>query len=268
MMFWLDRHRRLRDQLSAYIDGALDTAAAERLEAHLDDCESCRRELEQLRSTVSALRELPEAQVPRSFALSAERAAARRPSAPSVPLVFGVRIAAAGVAVALAAVLVVDIGNLGGGAAPAVAPAGTVAERQADQSALSSEDTATAGEEAKAAGGAAPEASGTAAEATGETPEAESGGAAPQPSGTPTFSAPEAATQGAESADTYKGTTGADETPAAAPEENEAPAASGQAEATTAGGIDALTAAEIGLTAALGVLVVGSLIFALATRKR
>src|SRR4030042_1033161 len=85
MMFWLDRHRRFRDQLSAYIDGALDPAAARRLEAHLGECEGCWAELEQLRSTVAALRELPEAQVPRSFALSPERVAVRRPAVPAAP---------------------------------------------------------------------------------------------------------------------------------------------------------------------------------------
>jgi hypothetical protein len=247
MMFWLDRHGRFREQLSTYIDGALDAAAAGRLEAHLDDCESCRRELEQLRSTVSALRDLPEAQVPRSFALSAERAAARPHAAPAAPLAFGMRIAAAGVAVALAAVLVVDISDLGGGGAtPTAAPMGAV-ERQADQGALSSEDAAAA---------------------TGGTPEAEGGATAPEPSGTPAFSAPEADTQGAAGADADKGITGADVTPAAGPEESEAPQASGEAEATTAGGIDALTVAEIGLAAALAVLIVGSTVLALATRKR
>ncbi|KKK65065.1 hypothetical protein LCGC14_2977880, partial [marine sediment metagenome] len=41
MMFWFNRHRRLRDQLSAYIDGELDASAAERLERHLAECGRC-----------------------------------------------------------------------------------------------------------------------------------------------------------------------------------------------------------------------------------
>ncbi len=225
-MFWFDRHRRLRDQLSAYIDGALDPPAAGRLEAHLGECEGCRAELLQLRSTVAALRDLPEAQVPRSFALSPERAAVRRPAVPAAPLAFGARIAAAGVAVALAAVLVVDLGDLGGDAATEeVSAPQMTAEREADEGGMEGE-------------GAAP-------------------AAVPEPYGTPAV--PEAAEDaGAD----FRRDTAAGETPAAGPDEAEAPAAA------PSGGIDALTAAEIGLAATLGVLVVGSLALALAGRKR
>ncbi len=224
-MFWFDRHRRLRDQLSAYIDGALGPAAARRLEAHLGECEGCRTELEQIRSTVAALRELPEAQAPRSFALSPERAAVRGPAVPAAPLAFGARLAAAGVAVALAAVLVVDLGDLGGdGATEEVSAPQMTAEREADEGGMEGE-------------GAAP-------------------AAVPEPYGTP--AAPEDA-----GADFMRDTgAGAGETPAAGPDEVDAPAAA------PSGGIDALTAAEIGLAAALGVLVVGSLALALAGRKR
>lgn len=212
MMFWFDRHRRFRDQLSAYIDGALDPAAARRLEAHLGECEGCRAELEQLRSTVAALRELPEAEAPRSFALSPERAAVRRPAVPAAPLAFGARIAAAGVAVALAAVLVVDLGDLGGdGATEEVSAPQMMAEREADEGGM---------------------------EAEGAAPAAEDAGA------------------------DFMRDTAAGVTPAAGPEEVAAPAAA------PSGGVDALTAAEIGLAAALGVLVVGSLALALAGRKR
>ena len=226
-MFWFDRHRRLRDQLSAYIDGALDPPAAGRLEAHLGECEGCRTELEQLRSTVAALRELSEAQVPRSFALSPERAAVRRPAVPAAPLAFGARIAAAGVAVALAAVLVVDLGDLGGdGATEEVSAPQMTAEREADEGGLEAQ-------------GAAP-------------------AAVPEPYGTPAV--PEAAAEdvGAD----FMNDTADGETPPTGPEEVEAPAPA------PSGGIDALTAAEIALAAALGVLVAGSLVLALAGRKR
>ena len=227
-MFWFDRHRRLRDQISAYVDGALDPPAAGRLEAHLGECEGCRTELEQLRSTVAALRELPEAQAPRSFALSPERAAVRRPAVPAAPLAFGARIAAAGVAVALAAVLVVDLGDLGGdGVTEEVSAPQMTAEREADEGVMEGE-------------GAAP-------------------AAVPEPYGTP--AAPEAAAEDA-GAD-FMRDTAAGVTPAAGPDEAEAPSA-----APSDGGIDALTAAEIGLAAALGVLVAGSLVLALAGRKR
>ena len=222
-MLWFDRHRRLRDQLSAYIDGALDPPAAGRLEAHLGECEGCRTELEQLRSTVAALRELPVAQAPRSFALSQERAAVRGPAA---PLAFGARIAAAGVAVALAAVLVVDLGDLGGnGATEEMSAPQMAAEREVDEGGME---------------GAAP-------------------AAAPETNGTP--AAPEAAAEDA-GAD-FMNDIAAGETPPAGPEEAEAPSA-----APSDGGVDALTAAEIALAAALAVLVAGSLVLALAGRKR
>ena len=115
MMLWPGAHRRFRESLSAYIDGEMEASAVERLEAHLAACEGCRLELQQLRATASALRDLPEAQVPRSFALSPERISARRPlTGAAAPLALGMRLAAAGVAVALAAVLVVDLGGLAG----------------------------------------------------------------------------------------------------------------------------------------------------------
>jgi len=126
-MFSISSHGRLRDKLSAYIDGELRASAAVRLEEHLAGCEGCRLELEQLSATVVALHDLPEVQAPRSFTLSAERVAARRPQArAAAPLGLGVRLAAAGVAVALAAVFVVDLGGLAGDN-----ETGTTAERAA-----------------------------------------------------------------------------------------------------------------------------------------
>ncbi len=193
MMLWFDRHRRLRDRLSAYIDGELDPPAAQRLESHLAECERCRLELEQLRATVSGLRDLPEVEPPRSFTLSPQRVAAPRPRLPAAPpLAFGARIAAAGLAAALAAVLVVDLGDIGGngGVQEAAAPQ-TAMERQADEGGMEAE--------------------------TGERFADEAETSAPAPSG---------------------------------------------------GGIDALTAAEIGLAAALGVLIAASLALAFAGRKR
>src|SRR3990170_133779 len=104
MMLWPGAHRRFRESLSAYIDGELRAAAAERLETHLAACEGCRLELGQLRATAAALRDLPEAEVPRSFTLSPERAAARRPlTGATAPLALGMRLAAAGPAGAPAA---------------------------------------------------------------------------------------------------------------------------------------------------------------------
>ena len=113
MVFWPGAHRRFGESLSLYIDREMEASAAERLEAHLAACEGCRLELQQLRATAAALRGLAEVQAPRSFMLSPERAAARRPlTGAATPLALGMRLAAAGLAVALAAVFVVDLGGL------------------------------------------------------------------------------------------------------------------------------------------------------------
>ncbi len=229
MISWFDKHRRLRDRLSAYIDAELEADAVRRLEEHLARCEPCRGELEQLRATAAALRELPEAALPRSFVLDPERVAARRPApAAAWPLSLAPRIVAAGLAVALAAVLVVDIGDIGGGGAgdEATIP-GTINQMSADQEAPD-----TGGPAAPATGGAAPEAA--------PSPEEQDVGRTLAP--------------GSESA----------ETPAAGPEEAEAPAAP----ASGGGGLDALTAAEIALAAALGLAVAGSVVQAFAGRER
>ena len=232
MMFWFNRHRRRRDQLSAYIDGELDASAAERLERHLSQCGRCRREMEQLSATVAALQELPAVEPPRSFTLSPERVAPRPPMPVASPLAFGARIAAAGVATALAVVLVVDLGDLGGDGVTDEATAPQMMRSEANE------------DELEAAGGAAApeEAQGAPAAAAGAEDDAEDG------------------------AETFMSDTdGAAETPAAAPEEAEAPAGT-----LTGGdgGFDALTAAEIGLASALAVLLVGSLALAFAGRRR
>ena len=119
-MLWLNKHARLQNNLSPYVDGRLTASETTVLEAHIALCEACRRELDELRATASALRGLPQAEAPRSFAIRPgmlERramAAARRTPA----LGAGMRLAGAAVAAALAVVLVGDLtlGDGNGGA--------------------------------------------------------------------------------------------------------------------------------------------------------
>ena len=234
-MFSISTHRRFRDQLSAYIDGELEASAAERLETHLAACEGCRLELEQLRATAAALRDLPEVQAPRSFTLSPERAAARRPlTGAAAPLALGMRLAAVGLAVALAAVFVVDLGGLAEDN-----EAGTTAPQM-----LADEDAAVPGAEDSAGYATTPEA----------PSERTSGGASPS------------ASPSAEGGDSElaQPATGAVETPAAGPEEVRSPLTSQEDDDD---GIDALAAAEIALGVTLGLLVLGGLALALAGRK-
>jgi hypothetical protein len=109
------RHRRLRRDLSAYLDEMLSPGARRRLDGHLDTCGACRQELAELRATRGVLSDLPLAQVPRSFALAAApqpveglRPAARR-------LEFGLRLGTAAAAFALAVVVIGDFAGLPGG---------------------------------------------------------------------------------------------------------------------------------------------------------
>jgi hypothetical protein len=187
---------------------------------------------------------------------------------PAAPLAFGARIAAAGVAAALAAVLVVDLGDLGGDGAMEEASAPQMAaEREADDGKVDGEGAAT--EEAtptltmmdeRPADEYGLEAEGDAAAGAG-APEPEdaapgelTGAATPSP--LPTLP-PDAIIVPGEGPSPR----GLTPEPEAGIQEALPPADGG-------GGIDALTAAEIGLAAALGVLVSGSLVLAFAGRKR
>lgn len=109
MLNWLRGHRKVRESLSAYLDGELSPAQARAVESHLAGCGSCREELEGLRSVAHTLRSLPEVDPPRSFALGPQEVGpAKRPSSLE-RLELGLRLATAGLAVALAIVFVADL---------------------------------------------------------------------------------------------------------------------------------------------------------------
>ena len=103
------RHRRIRRQLSPYLDGMLSERESRRLETHLAQCRACRDELAELQAAVQALAELPLVESPRSFALTAapRRAEAPRPAARR--LEFGLRLATAAAAFVLAIVAAGDL---------------------------------------------------------------------------------------------------------------------------------------------------------------
>ena len=75
MFDWLKsyRHPLKEAELSAYLDGRLSPDRSRRLEEHLRSCDPCRRRLADLRALAEALREMPEAPVSRSFALTPEQ---------------------------------------------------------------------------------------------------------------------------------------------------------------------------------------------------
>lgn len=109
-------HQRAKELLSAYIDGALSSEEQALVEAHLDSCEECARNLRTLRRTVEFLGELPVVRAPRSFAIPAAQPVKRLGWAYAY-----LRMATALVAVLLVVVLVGDIFLIG--RAPAVVPA-------------------------------------------------------------------------------------------------------------------------------------------------
>jgi len=59
--------QRIQGMLSEYIDGKLNKADKGVVEAHLEVCNTCSRELQALRMTVQLLHSAPEVPVPRSF---------------------------------------------------------------------------------------------------------------------------------------------------------------------------------------------------------
>ena len=77
------------DALNAYLDDAVPDAERRTIASHLTSCAHCRRELAELRTTVSLLHRLPQYQPRRSFQLGAEHA--RRPRRLSVRLLPVIR---------------------------------------------------------------------------------------------------------------------------------------------------------------------------------
>jgi len=241
MMPWLDRHHRFRDQLSPYLDDELAPARREALERHLASCDACRRELADLSAAVRALRELPSVDVPRSFTLTPEQARTAAPRAVAPRLPSAAPLMAGALAFALAVVLVVDLGDFGGGAPPSMRQEAPVAEQQADAD-REPVEAPGAGITTGAAGG--PATGGTVPQ---QTPEA----LAPAPTPAPSESIPEGGDV------TRRQTT--------PPQPEAEPAAAEQA---GDGGLDPLRAAELGLAAALAALVLGGAGYAAWTRRR
>ncbi len=133
-MRWPGWHRRVRKKLSPYLDAELSPGDQRQLEAHLAACEACRAELAELRAVRKALASMPLEKEPRSFALTPSMVERPSPSGSSAlrRLETASRLAAAGLAVALAAVLLLDLrGGEEAGLGPAAAPRAAI-ERAAE----------------------------------------------------------------------------------------------------------------------------------------
>lgn len=103
--------RHPRGELAPYVDARLDAAAAARVENHLARCATCSADVDAQREGKALVARLPVEQVPRSFALTPEMVAtpARRSTPATPPLAAGLRIGAAGIALALAVVVFTDV---------------------------------------------------------------------------------------------------------------------------------------------------------------
>lgn len=99
MMF--ERHPAHR--LVAYHDRELSSADSQAVDAHLERCQRCRAELDQIRFTASALSHLPLVSAPDSLWQSIERAADRGPSMGPAPARWMWRVAFAASVVSAAA---------------------------------------------------------------------------------------------------------------------------------------------------------------------
>lgn len=111
MAFWnRDKHKKIKENLSAYLDGHLDPKQAAEVEAHLKSCAECAWEKQTLEQTRRLVRMAPRVAVPRSFVLRAAQVEAptRRGAFAAAPL-MALRAATAAVGILLAVVVAGDL---------------------------------------------------------------------------------------------------------------------------------------------------------------
>ncbi len=104
------------EQISAYLDGALDDVASDRVDAHLTGCAQCRAEYTEVRATRQLLRNTVTVPPPRAFTLTEEMIGRKRWSWGRLLVPRNVpRLLSGSAAVfALVAILfVIDLSNLG-----------------------------------------------------------------------------------------------------------------------------------------------------------
>jgi hypothetical protein len=104
----LRRHRPDVVALSTWLDGALEAAAAAKLEAHVAACAICRARAEELRGVRTSLRAIAAAEPRRSFRITPDMAGAR--PAVAAPRPLALRLAPA-VSAAAALVFAVVVGT-------------------------------------------------------------------------------------------------------------------------------------------------------------
>jgi anti-sigma factor RsiW len=71
-------HQACQDDLSAFVDGQLPARARGRVQRHLEECQTCRADLDSLRHAVALLRSTPALKPPRPFLLPASEGLRQR----------------------------------------------------------------------------------------------------------------------------------------------------------------------------------------------
>ena len=85
-----DNHQELKKMLSAYLDGELTQAEEQRVRLHLEDCQECRRELEQMAELQKLTAAIRFQEPPDSFLDSVEqRLSVRAPRRAGWGLILG-----------------------------------------------------------------------------------------------------------------------------------------------------------------------------------
>jgi hypothetical protein len=129
--FRKNEHQRIREMLSAYLDGELTPRDKARVERHLQECPACAEDLRTLRWTVGLVREVPSVPVPLPFTVPAP-IPQRRAERPRLGWTYGfLRGATALAAVLLVLVLSGDLLSQRFFKAPTPAPAPSVVEEKA-----------------------------------------------------------------------------------------------------------------------------------------
>ncbi len=111
----MSEHDRHRDDIAPYLLGALPASEKLALERHIEGCEECRRELEQLRVGVDALARSPEPLIPPPWLKRSLMRAARARSEARRRFALRTRVALAASAAALIAGIAIGYALSGSG---------------------------------------------------------------------------------------------------------------------------------------------------------
>ena len=129
-----ENNRHVIEQISAYLDGALDDAVSSEVRAHIDDCSVCHAEYTEVRATRQMLRSVPLVQPPRAFTLTPEMVHRRVSLWERLLVPRNVPRLATGSVMAFALVLMLLVGNVGGIASLGNNSSATLASGEADLS--------------------------------------------------------------------------------------------------------------------------------------